>query len=388
MIIRSLQNHISSRLDGKKAVIILGPRQSGKTTLIKSIAIKSESDHLYVNADEPVVRNLWRPDNISTVLQIIGTKKLVLIDEAQRLEDVGLLVKIIVDRGLDIQFIITGSSALEIANQTFEPMTGRYREYRLLPVSTEELILHSGLMEMIEELPQRMIYGSYPEVIVEKQQAEEVLRHITQSYLYKDILALTGVRKPLVLDRLLKALAWQTGSQVSFQELSRTVGVDVKTVDRYITLLEQSFVIFSLTSFSRNLRNELIRSKKIYFYDNGIRNAIIQNFSPITLRNDIGALWENFLIAERIKFLHNHQLKVNSFFWRTHSQQEIDYIEEYNSVLNAFEFKFNPAKTAKISSAFLQAYHPTETKVIHSENFWEWLTTTPGHINPFSTSDQ
>jgi len=374
MIQRSLAATLRQKSDSKKAVIILGPRQAGKTTLVKSIAEASGTGFTYINGDEPVARNLWKPDNVSTVIQLIGKNKLVLIDEAQALENIGLLIKILIDRELDYQFIITGSSALELANQTFESLTGRYRGYRLLPVSIQELRNTYSLMQVIEGLPQRLIFGSYPEVITHNDEARTVISTLTQSYLYKDILALTGLRKPQVLDDLLKALSWQVGSQVSLNELSRTLGIDVKTVDKYITILEKNFILFTLPSFARNLRNELLRSKKIYFYDNGIRNSVINNFSPLSYRSDIGALWENFLVSERIKWLANKGIQANQYFWRTTSQSEIDYIEELDGKISAFEFKFNPKSKVRFSPSFVESYKPEELKVVHSENYWEWLS--------------
>lgn len=246
--------------------------------------------------------------------------------------------------------------------------------YKLLPVSIQELRNTYGLMPVIENLPQRLIFGSYPEVIGYPENAKGVISTLTQSYLYKDILALTGLRKPQVLDDLLKALSWQVGSQVSYNELSRTLGIDVKTVDKYITILEKNFILFTLPSFARNLRNELLRSKKIYFYDNGIRNAVINNFSPLPYRADVGALWENYLISERIKWLINNNIQANTYFWRTTSQSEIDFIEETDGSITAYEFKYNPKGKARFSQSFVESYNPLELKVIHSENYWEWLS--------------
>lgn len=374
MIQRSLAATLSQKSDSKKVIIILGPRQAGKTTLVKSIAEAAGTGFTYINGDEPVARSLWKPDNVSTVIQLIGKNKLVIIDEAQALENIGLLIKILIDRGLEYQFIITGSSALELANQTFESLTGRYRGYRLLPVSIQELRNTYSLMQVVESLPQRLIFGSYPEVITHNDEARTVISALSQSYLYKDILALTGLRKPQILDDLLKALSWQVGSQVSLNELSRTLGIDVKTVDKYITILEKNFILFTLPSFARNLRNELLRSKKIYFYDNGIRNSVINNFSPLSYRSDIGALWENFLVSERIKWLANNGIQANQYFWRTTSQSEIDYIEELDGKISAFEFKFNPKNKVRFSPSFVESYKPEELKVVHSENYWEWLS--------------
>ena len=374
MILRSLTSTLLQKLDTKKAIIILGPRQSGKTTLVKAFASELGQGFTYVNADDPVTRTLWRPENMQTVTQLIGKNQLVIIDEAQALENGGLLVKILIDKESDCKFIITGSSALELANQTYESLTGRYRGYNLLPVSVQELRNTYGLQYCIENLSHHLVFGSYPEVVTNSSEALEVITNISQSYLYKDILALTGMRKPQILDNLLKALSWQVGSQVSYHELSRTLGIDVKTVDKYISILEKNFIVFTLPSFARNLRNELQRSKKIYFYDNGIRNSVINNFSPLALRDDTGALWENYLMAERRKMLNSRNIPANSYFWRTTSQVEIDYIEEVNGKVSTYEFKYNQGKTVKFASSFLDTYHPHEAKVIHKDNFWDWLS--------------
>jgi predicted AAA+ superfamily ATPase len=376
MIERTLLQGLNLSTDPKKAIIILGPRQAGKTTLVKTFANSLKSEYTYISGDDPTIRNLWKPENVTTVIQLIGNKKLVIIDEAQALENIGLLVKLLIDRELDYQFVITGSSALELANQTFESLTGRYKDYRLLPVSLDEIRKTYGLMEVIENLPNRLVFGSYPEVVTKAEMARDVVVNIAQSYLYKDILSLSGLRKPQILDNLLKALSWQVGSQVSYSELSRSLGIDVKTIDHYINILEKNFVLFVLPSFARNLRSELTRSKKIYFYDNGIRNSVINNFSSIPMRSDVGQLWENYLISERIKWLKNNNIQANQYFWRTVNQTEIDYIEETDGRISAFEFKYNPKNKAKISGSFIETYQPVETKQIHQENFWEWLSDT------------
>lgn len=374
MIQRTLSEIVNKKSDSKKAVIILGPRQAGKTTLVRYLSGLNETAYTYVSGDEPLTRSLWKPENVSTVLQLIGNNKLVIIDEAQALENIGLLVKILIDRELGLRFIITGSSALELANQTFESLTGRYSGYKLLPISIQEIRNTFGLMQVIESLPQRLILGSYPEVITHSDNARDVISTLSQSYLYKDILALTGLRKPQVLEDLLKALSWQVGSQVSYNELSRKLGIDVKTVDKYITILEKNFILFTLPSFARNLRNELQRSKKIYFYDNGIRNSVINNFSPLAARTDVGALWENFLISERMKWLVNNGIHANMYFWRTIAQSEIDYIEETDGIISAYEFKYNPGNKVRFAPSFIETYKPQETKLIHSDNYWDWLS--------------
>ena len=373
MIKRTQLDEIIQFIDFKKAVIIFGARQVGKTTLTEQIAEVLKIPFRYFNADEILVRETWKPENVETLLSLIGESKLVVLDEAQMLENAGLILKILIDRKLGIQFIITGSSSLDIANSTYESLTGRKWTFELYPLSIHEMVKNFGLFEVRKNLENYMVFGTYPEVINEKDKAKAALSNIMQSYLYKDILALAGIRKPATLDKLVKALAYQIGQEVSLNELSRITGLDVKTVDAYIDLLQKTFIIFVLPSFSRNLRNELAKGKKIYFYDNGIRNAVINNFSPCSIRDDIGQLWENFIVSERMKYNNIMRNHVNSYFWRTTAQQEIDYIEETDGQITAFEIKWSPNKKAKFSITFTNAYEPKETKLIHRENFWNWL---------------
>ena len=250
------------------------------------------------------------------------------IDEAQRIEDIGLRLKLITDQINDVQLIATGSSSFDLANKINEPLTGRKWEYKIYPISFKEMVNHHGLLEEKRMLPHRLIYGYYPEIVNNPGEEKEILKQLSDSYLYKDILMWEQIKKPDKLLKLLQALAFQVGSQVSYNELAQTCGMDSKTVEKYIILLEQTFIIFRLGSFSRNLRNELKNSKKIFFYDNGIRNALIANFSPAETRTDIGALWENFLISERVKALHYSNKWSNYWYWRTKEQKEIDRSEE------------------------------------------------------------
>src|ERR1700743_2310471 len=315
MIARILEEKLISQIDYKKAILIFGPRQVGKTTLVKDIVNKIETDYIYFNGDEITTRNLWRNDQVPALIQSFGDKKLIVLDEAQMIEEVGSICKQIIDAGLGIQLILTGSSALNIANLTQEPLTGRKWEYFLYPISCAEIIEYSDVPELLRKLPQYLVYGCYPEVLTDLSNAQQILNNLASSYLYKDVLALTGVKKPLLLEKILQALAWQIGSEVSLNELSQIVGADAKTVDNYIHLLEQVFVVYRLGAYSGNLRNEINRKKKIYFYDNGIRNALIGNYSLPDNRNDIGALWENYLITERKKMLAYHGFYGHTYFW-------------------------------------------------------------------------
>ena len=377
MIERILQKKLESRIDFKKAILIFGPRQVGKTTLTKALAESLSIPFEYFNGDNMMTKNLWTMNNIEALKQSFGNKKLVILDEAQMIEQIGLILKQLIDSELEIQFIITGSSSLTIADKTQEPLTGRKWEYYLYPISCAEMMDYEGIPQFLQEYQKYLIYGMYPEVLVNQQDTQEVLFNLASSYLYKDVLALVGIKRPQLLEKILKALAWQVGSEVSMNELANLVSADVKTVDNYIYLLEQVFVVYRLGTLSRNERNEISTKKKIFFYDNGIRNALIGNFSPIDARNDIGALWENFLMTERKKLLAYHGFYGRTYFWRNKQQAEIDYVEEIDGKIYAFEFKWNPKAKVKFPQAFLDAYQPVETKVISQENFWQWLSQYP-----------
>ena len=310
-----------------KVIILLGARQVGKTTLLKQILTKNE-EVLWLNGDEMQVQNLFNNASADRLLSEFGNNKIVILDEAQRIKDIGLRLKLLADSDSDIQVIATGSSSFDLANKVNEPLTGRKWEYRMFPLSFGEMMAHHGKMKEMRMLPRRIVYGYYPEVVMNDGNEVEILKLLTDAYLYKDILSWENIKHPDKLQTLLRALAYQVGSQVSFNELSQMCSLDNKTVERYVSLLEQCYIIFRLPSFSRNLRHELKSSRKIYFYDNGIRNALIADFNAPEIRQDIGALWENFVIAERMKSNEYRRRWVNSYFWRTKQQQEVDYLEE------------------------------------------------------------
>lgn len=371
---RDLQSVIQERCFQGKAIILLGARQVGKTTLLKKIIQEQHVDALYLNCDEPQTISALTNCNLKELQMIVGANKFVVIDEAQKVDNIGLTLKLIVDNMPDVQVVATGSSAFELRNCLNEPLTGRKFEYQMFPISSNEIYQSSGYIDLKGALETRLIYGSYPDILNHANDARELLRMLTDSYLYKDILATDNLRKPDVLDKLLRALAFQVGCEVSYNELAQTVGTDSKTVERYIELLEKCYIIFRLHGLSRNLRNELKKAKKIYFYDNGVRNAVIQQFAPLELRNDAGALWENFFISERIKRNHYQQNYCNIYFWRTKSQLEIDYIEEQNGQMTAFEMKWNPKKSnASIPESFLNSYDVKETVVITPDNYLDYL---------------
>lgn len=357
--------------DGK-AILLIGPRQTGKTTLIKKL-IASHDKVLELNCDDPFVRNSLEAVNLSQLQRIIGNAGIVFIDEAQRVKNIGVTLKLFTDHFKKIQLLVSGSSALELANEINEPLTGRKWEFHLFPVSWNEWVGARGYLAAKSGLENLLIYGSYPEVLNNAGREKEILKELSDSYLYKDLLSYKGLRKPELLEKLLRALALQIGQEVSYNELANLLQVDKATVQSYISMLEKVFVVFRLPPFSRNLRKEISTNRKIYFYDNGIRNGLLANFSPLELRQDSGQLWENFLLSERIKFLSYHGIWANSYFWRTHDQQEIDYLEEKDGSLHAFEFKWNPKKHIKVPASFKKAYPAAAFSVVNPENFDSFL---------------
>lgn len=374
MFTRELYPVILDQCFKGKAIILLGARQVGKTTLLRQVIQTAQTEVQYLNCDEPQVVEALTNRNLRELVLLVGKAKYIVIDEAQKVNNIGLTLKLIVDNIPDVQVIATGSSAFELRNRLNEPLTGRKFEYQMYPISTNEIYQSSGYVDVKRLLETRLIYGSYPEVLSNLDNAQSLLLSLSDSYLYKDILTMDSMRKPDVLNKLLQALAFQIGSEVSYNELAQTTGTDSKTVEKYIDLLEKCFIIFRLNGLSRNLRNELKKAKKIYFCDNGVRNAVIQQFAPVALRNDMGQLWENFFISERIKRNHYLGHHCNIYFWRTTSQQEIDYIEESDGQMSAFEMKWNPKKaTVKLPEAFLKAYSVKQTAIVTTENYLDWL---------------
>lgn len=380
MIVRKQIDYALARLFKGKAFIVFGPRQSGKTTFVEQLLAKVDKKTLYLNGDDADVReNLAKP-NATQIAQMLGDYEIFFLDEAQRIKDVGLFIKIIVDRFRNVQVIATGSSAFELSGKINEPLTGRKYEMMLLPFSYIELVQATDFVTEERCLTQRLIYGSYPEVINQPNHAEEHLKLLTDSYLYKDLFALEEVKKPLLFEKIVKALALQVGSEVNFSELAQLVKADQKTVEKYIDLLEKAFVIFVLPAFSGNVRNEIKKNKKVYFYDTGIINAITRNFNPLSNRNDVGALWENYMISERKKYLQQNQIEAELFFWRTTQQQEIDYIEKRADKLLAVEFKWNEKAKDKIPITFTKAYPDAETFILSRADRGSFLN---GEVSSF-----
>lgn len=370
MIERILKSTIGDKLFKGKTIVLIGARQVGKTTLIREL-LKGRN-FLFLDGDDPLIRERLTNPNTKEIETIIGDDKIVFIDEAQRIENIGITAKIIHDQFGDVQLIMSGSSAFELRSRTHEPLTGRKYEYHLFPISYEEYEKSVGYLDAMRDLEHRLIYGFYPDVINNRGEEREVLNEIAQSYLFKDLLAFGNIKKPDVLEKILRALAFQVGSEVSYNEIAQLVGIDKNTVSNYIYLLELSYIIYPLTSFSRNLRNEIKTNRKIYFYDNGIRNALIQNFNPIAFRDDLGALWENFLMSERLKRNHYHKFFANSYFWRTKQQQEVDYIEDAGGGITGFEFKWNPKTKMRVPRSFVETYN-AEVNRISKDNFRDFI---------------
>ena len=373
---RDLKAVLESKIGKGKVLLLIGPRQVGKTTLLKNIltSVSSEKKVQFWNCDESDVRQFLSEANSAKLKSFVGNSDFIVIDEAQRVKDIGLTIKLLHDSFPNVQLAVTGSSSLDLSNSINEPLTGRKFEYNLFPFSTNELVNHTSMLEEMRLLKNRLVYGFYPDVVNNPGEEKEILTNIVNSYLYKDVFEFQDIRKSSVIEKLVQALALQVGSEVSFNELGNLLGIDTVTVQRYVDLLEKAYVIFHIRSYSRNVRNELKKSIKIYFYDNGVRNSVISNFSPVDLRSDIGVLWENFLISERIKNNVYHNKNAKYYFWRTTQKQEIDFIEEVEQNLFAYEFKYNPKKAkSKCPLTFSNNYPNVPFDVITSENYMDFV---------------
>lgn len=374
MVSRMISSVLKQKFFRGKAVIIVGPRQVGKTTLLKMLADELDRKVLVWNCDEPDIRRKLSEPTSTVLGAETSGYDIVFIDEAQRVQNIGITLKLLIDNYPEKQVVVTASSAIELSNSINEPLTGRKFEYVLYPFSAEELINEHGATEERRLLERRLIYGSYPEVVNLPGEERETLTNLVSSYLYKDIFSFQDVRKPEIIEQLLQALALQIGSEVSFNELGRLLGLNSITVQRYIDLLEKSYVIFHLRSFSRNVRSELKKSRKIYFYDNGVRNAMIGDYKPLPLRADTGALWENYVISERMKHNAYNAFYGKSYFWRTQQQQEIDYIEDYDGVLHAYEFKWSGAKQPRLTDTFSKNYPDHTFMVVNPDNYLDFIS--------------
>ncbi len=370
MIPRRLLPILHRYLDNRKALLIVGPRQTGKTTLVQQLTATYAGKYLYLNADELLVRQRLNDPSVETLRGLIGNAGLLVLDEAQRVRNIGLTLKLIVDQLPQVKVIATGSSALDLANEINEPLTGRKYEFNLFPISWQEWAAYNGSMRAESGLEQRLLYGMYPDVLNNPGEEQRILANLVSSYLYKDLLSFSQVRKPVVLEKLLQALALQLGNEVSYTELANLLQVSKETVIHYIDLLEKAFVVFRLHPLRRNLRQELSSARKIYFYDTGVRNALIGNFNPLHLRTDTGGLWENFLLSERLKCNHyGERLFAKGYFWRLVQGGEIDYVEENAGRFSAYEFKWNPGKKGKFPKPFQESYPDSLFETVTPENF-------------------
>jgi len=371
MISRILDKAIEARLFKGKAILLFGPRQCGKSTIIE--AVLKDKKYLHLSGDDSYVREILSNTSVANLKTIIGNNKILFIDEAQRIVNIGLTLKLITDQIKDVQVIATGSSAFELSSLVNEPLTGRKYEFMLYPLSFAEMVDHHGYINERRLIGHRMVFGYYPEIVTKQSEEKELLKLLADSYLYKDLLTLEQVKKPVFLEKLLRALALQLGSEVSYNELAQITGANKQTVEKYIDLLQKAYVVFVLPALNRNVRNEIKKGKKIYFYDCGIRNAIIDNFKPIQSRTDVGALWENYVIAERMKFLQYNNMDTRQYFWRTTQQQEIDLVEDYQEKISAFEFKWGKSDKVRFSQTFTESYKGAETKIITPDNLGEFL---------------
>ncbi len=375
IISRIIEPQILKSLIPNKVVVLLGPRRVGKTVLLTQVMEKIEEPYIFLSGEDFEVLSLLERRSIQNYKSFVGEKKLLIIDEAQKIPDIGNKLKLMVDHIDGLKILITGSSAFDIGNHTGEPLTGRKTTYHLYALSEEELNQTENLIEKRGNLRTRLIYGNYPELLqkVGYDQKAEYLREIINSYLLKDILAFENIRNSDKIVSLLRLIAYQVGSEVSLQELGNQLSMSKNTVEKYLDLLSKVFVIHKLGGFSRNLRKEVTKNSKWYFYDNGLRNLLIANVNPLEARNDIGILWENYIIGERIKFQHYSRMIVNNYFWRTYDQQEIDWVEERGGKLYGYEFKWNSTKKVKAPGAWKKQYENGEFNVIHPDNYLDWV---------------
>lgn len=374
MITRILEKSIAEHLFRGKVIILYGPRQSGKTTLINNILKNLNKKVLFLDGEEYNVREQLSKATSEKLKLVTGTNEIAFIDEAQKINDIGSVLKLFHDKINNIQVIATGSSAFELSGKTSEPLTGRKYEFTLLPISFQEMLNYTDFIKETGSLESRLIYGSYPEIITKPEESERHIKLLAKSYLFKDLFKLENINNPEAFEKIIRAVALQLGSEVSYKEIANTVGISHNTVEKYLTLLERAYIIFKLPAYSKNIRNEIRKGRKYYFYDNGIRNAVIGNFNPVELRNDTGALWENYLMSERMKYLLFNDKDFKKYFWRSTQQQEIDYIEEISGEIYCYEFKWNKKAKVKFSKTFTESYLPKKTELVTPENYHEFLT--------------
>ncbi len=377
---RAIEEKIISDLTTKnKVVLIFGARRVGKTEMTKNIVNRTGIDYLFLNGEDMEHRELLEFRSANNYIRLMGKNRLLVIDEAQAVPDIGLKLKLMIDTVPGIKILATGSSSFDLNNKVGEPLVGRKIEYLLFPFSQMELLQHENYVNLISNLEDRMVFGTYPELyrLTEKKDKIEYLKEIVNSYLLKDVISFEGLKKREKITNLLKMIAFRTGSEISMEGIAKELQISKNTVDRYLDLLSKVFVLYKVSGFSKNLDNEITKKSKWYFYDNGIRNAVISNFNPVGLRDDTGKLWENFFISERIKYQSYKRLAVNNYFWRHKSKQEIDWVEEHENKLNAFEIKWNRNIKAKVPPLWKKAYPHSEFTVINKNNYLDYVTDIP-----------
>ena len=373
-ISRYLKSTIISKIGRNKVILLFGTRRVGKTWLVEQITAEANIEHLFLNGEDQDVQILLATRTVANYRRILGSAKLLVIDEAQVIPEIGKILKLLIDSFKDLTIIASGSSAFDLSNQTGEPLTGRSLTYHLYPIAQLELAQYENGLETVQNLEERLIFGSYPELFQLETLAEksQYLTELIKSYLLKDILMYETIQNSNKLLELLKLIAYQVGSEVSIDELARSLGISKNTVDRYLDLLSKVFIIYKVSGYSNNLRKEVTKSSKWYFYDNGIRNAIINDFRLLVLRNDQGILWENYGFSERIKKMSYQQEQVQHYFWRTYDQQEIDLIEAKDGQANAFDFKWGNQKK-KIPGFFAKNYPNAQFSIINKENYLDFI---------------
>ncbi len=377
MKIQRLQlSKLEKSVEPGKVTVVYGPRRAGKTTLIKEFLSSYIGKYLFLNADELANRELLESQSAQKFAELVNNQKLLVIDEAQRVKEIGLNLKILVDTFPNLAIVATGSASFDLANKINEPLTGRKTILTLYPINFEELSTTLTTFEAKKQLERWMIWGGYPQSVTTEsiEKRTPILEELVESYLYKDILELNDVKRTDKIVDLLRLIAFQIGKEVSLAELASNLALNRETIERYLDLLEKVFVIFRVNGFSRNLRKEIVKNHRYYFFDNGVRNTLIQNFNPLHLRDDVGQLWENYLVSERIKANHYHGKTVNSYFWRTYDQKEIDLIEETGGKLFGYEFKWQESQLNKSTvREFTTAYSNSSVESITKENFDKFL---------------
>lgn len=373
-ILQQQLKNLKDIVEPNKAIIVYGPRRCGKTTLLQHFISGLSEEYLFVNGEDITVQDYLSSQSIEKLKSFIGDKKVLIIDEAQKIKNIGLNIKLMVDNVSGIKIVTSGSSSFDLADEIGEPLTGRKYTLKMFPLSQIELSAIETRIETDAKLEERLIFGSYPEVVLNNDREKRIfyLKEIVNSYLYKDILELEGIKHSDKIVRLLQLLVFQIGREVSCSELGTQLGISKNTVDRYLDLLQKSFVIFKLTGFSRNLRKEISKTPRYYFYDTGIRNTLINNFNPLSMRDDIGMLWENYIIVERLKKQEYQKVVANNYFWRTYDQKEIDFIEEREGKLYGYEIKWQEYRS-KAHGEWLETYKNSQYKIINKDNYLEFI---------------